>query len=69
MDIKKLKAKCIEKGITLGTLAEVIGLSRTTLSRRMKSNTLTIKNVHDIKVTLSLTIEEVISIFFTKCVA
>lgn len=69
MDIKKLRAKCVEKGMTLKELAKGIGISVDTLRRRMCSNTLTVKDVISIKNILSLTIEEVISIFFNITVA
>lgn len=69
MDVKKLRAKCIEKGMTFSELASSIKVAKSTLYRRCKTNTLTIKNMLDIIQVLSLNKEDIFSIFFENLVA
>lgn len=59
------------KGITQEKLAEIIGIDRTTLIRKMKNDGLqfTVEEVQKIAVALSLTAQEVLDIFFTTKVA
>lgn len=69
MNVRLLKAKCVERGLSFSKLSDEINLSRSAFYRRMKNNQLTCKNVKDIRSRLDLTEDEVVSIFFGNNVA
>lgn len=71
VNINKLKGKIIESGETVATLAEKIGVDRSTLYRKMSNNgaTMLIKDANNIVVALDLTTEEAMAIFFGTTVA
>lgn len=71
MNVNKLKGKIVERGLTVGKLAEEIGIERSTFYRKLKKNgaTLTIKEVNLIVMVLGLTEKEAMEIFFNKIVA
>lgn len=62
----KLDGKIVEKGMTKEGLAREIGVDRSTFFRRLRSNTLRLKDIHAICEALSLTNEEAIEIFLAK---
>ena len=66
-NMMKLRGAMAGKGITQEKLAEIIGIDRTTLIRKMKNDGLqfTVEEVQKIAVALSLTAQEVLDIFFT----
>jgi transcriptional regulator with XRE-family HTH domain len=70
-NMMKLRGAMAGKGITQEKLAEIIGIDRTTLIRKMKNDGLqfTVEEVQKIAVALSLTAQEVLDIFFTTKVA
>ena len=70
-NMMKLMGAMAGKGITQEKLAEIIGIDRTTLIRKMKNDGLqfTVEEVQKIAVALSLTAQEVLDIFFTTKVA
>lgn len=65
MNIRKLKAKCIEQGMTITELCDKIAVSNATLYRRMNKNTLTIQDAMAISNALKLSPAEMESIFLT----
>mgnify|MGYP002598466364 CR=1 FL=1 len=70
-DMMKLRGVMAGKGITQEKLAEIIGIDRTTLIRKMKNDGLqfTVEEVQKIASALTLTAQEVLDIFFTTKVA
>lgn len=71
MHINKLKGKIVEKGLNMGKLAQLIGIDRSTLYRKINNDgsTLTIKEVNNICKVLALSDQEAASIFFNQSVA
>lgn len=64
MNVSKLKGKMIELGINVETLAEMIGVDRSSLYRKLNnSGKVTIGEAKRIKAALALTDEEAIAIF------
>lgn len=70
-DMMKLRGVMAGKGITQEKLAEIIGIDRTTLIRKIKNDGLqfTVEEVQKIASALTLTAQEVLDIFFTTKVA
>lgn len=65
MNINKLKAKIVEKGMNVETLAEMIGVDRSSLYRKLNNfEKITIGEANKIKSALELTDEEANNIFF-----
>jgi len=71
VNIPKLKGKIIEKGETVKSLAESMGIDQATLYRKMQNNgaTMLVKDANAIVETLSLTLDEAMAIFFSQFVA
>lgn len=71
VDVLRLKAKVLEKGFTIASLADAMQIDRTTLYRRIadEGKSFTIGELDKIVTTLSLTEEEVKCIFFVSKVA
>lgn len=71
MNINKLRGKIVENGMNMNTLAEELGIDRSTIYRKINSDgtTFTIKEVNQICGILKLSKEEAVSIFFTNYVA
>lgn len=71
VNVNKLKGKLIEKGSNVSELAKAIGIDKSTLYRKLRSNgeEISIKEANLIIKTLDLNIEEVNSIFFSNFVA
>lgn len=66
MNLFKLKAKIIEKGMNVEKLAEAIGIDRSGLYRRLNHfEKFTIGEANRIKEVLELTNEEATDIFFS----
>lgn len=66
VNIAKLKAKMVEKGFTVETLAAKIGIDRSTLYRKLEAiEKFTIGEARKIKVVLDMTNEEAILIFLS----
>lgn len=64
MKLNKLKARIVEKGMNVETLAEKIGVDRTTLYRKLNNfDKITIGEANRIKSVLALTNEEACLIF------
>lgn len=70
VNVNKLKAKIVENGINVETLADRINMDRATLYRRLKDGDMfTIGEAEAISRALSLTADEVNAIFFAQIVA
>ena len=63
IDVNKRKGKIAERNTTKEALADAIGINRSTFYRRLKTSTLTIRDIHGICKELSLTADEAIEIF------
>ena len=64
MDLCKLKAKIVENGINVETLAEQIGVNRSSMYRKLNNfEKITIGEARKIKTALNLTNEEASIIF------
>ncbi len=64
MDLCKLKAKIVENGINVETLAEQIGVDRSSMYRKLNNfEKITIGEARKIKAALNLTNEEASNIF------
>lgn len=69
-DVAKLKGKIIEKGLNQTTLAQKVGMDRSTLNRKMKTGeAFTIGEANKIAIILKLTRDEAMAIFFASIVA
>lgn len=65
MNMNKLKGKIIEKGMSIGDLANEIGVDRSTLYRKIGNiEKFTIREASDIKVALGLDNDDACDIFF-----
>ncbi len=67
----KLKGKIIEKGFTIASLADAMGIDKATLYRKISGDgrTMLIKDADAIATVLNLTRDEVNDIFFNQYVA
>ena len=66
MQLNKLKAKMVEKGVNADMLADVIGVDRSSMYRKMNNfEKITIGEANKIKNALEMTIEEASEIFLT----
>ncbi len=66
VDIQKLKGRIVEKSKNVHEVAKEIGIDKSTLYRKIKSNgsTLTIKEVTAIAQCLQLSYDDIRTIFF-----
>lgn len=71
VNVGKLKGKIVENGLSVKKLADMIGVNRSTLYRKLshKGETFTIKEASLIARALKLSAEEVNVIFFDQIVA
>lgn len=71
MNVNKLRGKIVEKGMSIESVANNIGVDRSTLYRKINSNgdTLTVSEANLICKILELSEREAMSIFFTNYVA
>jgi plasmid maintenance system antidote protein VapI len=64
MDMLKLKGKIVESGMNVETLAERIGVDRSSMYRKLNNfEKITIGEASKMKVVLGLTDEEAVNIF------
>lgn len=71
VNIRKLKAKLVENDISIIELANIIGVDKSTVYRKLNKSgeNFTVKDVEKISKALSLTYEDINDIFFTNVVA
>ena len=67
MNIPKLRAKMVEKEITGTKMAEILGISHTAFSNKMRQvSQFTQREMSTIAKTLDLSIDEISDIFFAR---
>lgn len=67
MNANKLKAKIVEKGLNVARTAELIGMSKTTLYRKINGiDRMTISDAVQLKEVLNLTNLEALDIFLSR---
>lgn len=66
VNVKKLRGKMVETGFSVESLAEVIGINRATLYRKLETGNFSIKEANIIATALHLTNEELNAIFFSQ---
>lgn len=67
MNVSKLKSILVERGLNIETLAKKIGLSRSSMYRKLSSEEkLTVDDVQKIKGALNLSTSDVALIFLTN---
>lgn len=64
MNIQKLRAKIVERGMNVESLANAIGVNRSSMYRKLNNCTITIVDASKIKDALELSNEEATDIFF-----
>ena len=71
VNIRKLKAKMVEKDISIIQLANILSIDRSTVYRKLNKSgeTFTVIDVEKIAKALSLTYDDINNIFFTDVVA
>ena len=71
VNIRKLKAKLVEKDISIIELAKILGIDKSTVYRHLNKSgdSFTVKDVEKIAKALSLTYDDINHIFFTNIVA
>ena len=70
MNVNALKGKITEKGLNVEKLAEIIGVDRSSLYRKLNNGEkITIGEASKMKVALGMTNEEATRIFFADSVA
>ena len=71
ININRLKGKIVEKGMSISSMAEKMGIDRATLYRRLENSGsgLLVKDATLISEILDLTSSEALSIFFPRYVA
>lgn len=71
VDVNKLKGRIVEKGLTIGELASIIGVDKTTIYRKLKGNgdDFSILEADNIAKALSLSSSDATAIFFSQYVA
>ena len=71
VNIRNLKDKLVENDISIIELANIIGVDKSTVYRKLNKSgeNFTVKDVEKISKALSLTYEDINDIFFTNVVA
>ena len=69
MNERKMKAKLVEKGVSVECLANKISMHPSTIYRKLKDSSFTVAEVINIAKELELNVEEVNAIFFVTLVA
>ena len=71
VNIRKLKAKMVEKDISIIQLANILSIDRSTVYRKLNKSgeNFTVQDVEKLAKALSLTYDDINNIFFTDVVA
>lgn len=64
LDQNKLKAKIVERGLSIEEFSRQIDMNKTTFYRKITHNSFLVREVEKIAEILSLTKEEAVGIFF-----
>nr|DAN57474.1 MAG TPA: Cro/C1-type HTH DNA-binding domain protein [Caudoviricetes sp.]DAP41850.1 MAG TPA: Cro/C1-type HTH DNA-binding domain protein [Caudoviricetes sp.] len=71
MNIRKLKAKLVERDVSIADLASILNVDKSTVYRKFNKSgeSFTVSDVDKIAKALSLTYKDINEIFFTNVVA
>lgn len=69
MNVNKLKAKCIERGMNIDSLSKAVGIGRSAFYRRLNKDAFSVEEAGRIAENLNLSQQELIDIFFESLVA
>mgnify|MGYP003297645599 CR=1 FL=1 len=71
VNVNKLKGKIVECGLSISDLADMIGINKSTMYRKLDANgeSLLISEANAIVQALHLTSDEAMAIFFSQLVA
>lgn len=71
MNIRKLKAKLVERDVSIAALASILNVDKSTVYRKLNKSgeSFTVSDVDKIAKALSLTYKDINEIFFTNIVA
>ena len=71
VNTNKLKGKIVEQGMTVATLADEIGIDKSTLYRKLSNggDSMLVKEANAIVKALRLSAEDAVAIFFSHSVA
>lgn len=71
MNIRKLKAKLVEKDVSIADLANILNVDKSTVYRKFNKSgeSFTVNDVYKIAKALSLTYNDINEIFFANVVA
>lgn len=67
--VNKLKARMVEREMTVGDVADKMGISQSTLYRKMKTGKFSVGEVKQMSEILGLSTREITEIFFSGDVA
>ncbi len=67
VNTNKIRGRIMEQGLTIGSLASIIGISPSTLGRKIKNHAdMTLGEVESIRDILKIPPERVVEYFFTE---
>lgn len=69
LDVQKLKGKIVEKGKSVETVSDDLGINPATFYRKLKNNSFEIREADKLIEILALSGEEATAIFFSDSVA
>lgn len=71
LNVQMFKGKVVERGLTLGAVANAINIDKSTMSRKLSNDgdEFTIKQADALVKLLALTPDEAMAIFFSRFVA
>lgn len=71
INVNKLKGKIVERGMSISSLAEIMGIDRATLYRKLSNDgdTMLVKDANSIVSALGLSADDAVAIFFAQFVA
>lgn len=64
--INKLRARIVEREMTIGTVADRMGINRSTFYRKMRTGEFTVREVRSLSEILNLSPDQITEIFFTS---
>lgn len=67
--VNKLRARIVERGLSVGTVAERMDVDRSTLYRKIKTGQFTVGEVRRLSEILDLSVSDITDIFFGGDVA
>lgn len=64
--INKLRARIVEREMTIGTVADRMGINRSTFYRKMRTGEFTVREVRSLSEILALSPSDITEIFFSS---